>query len=89
MNSRTLNAALRVEQDREAAARLIRSVRSRRVRLGISQQTLAGVAGCSLATIRDIEAGPPSLAMARRVDDALADLEAAAASAVRASAPSR
>ena len=38
-------------------------------------RALAGLAGCSLATVRTIEAGPPSLAMAERIVAALGRIE--------------
>ena len=63
------------ELERQAASELIATVRERRVRLGLSQQALAGLAGCSLATVRTIEAGPPSLAMAERIVAALGRIE--------------
>ena len=62
-------------RERALAADLITTVRERRVRLGLSQQALAGLAGCSLATVRTIEAGPPSLAMAERIVAALRRIE--------------
>jgi len=63
------------ELERQVASELIATVRERRVRLGLSQQALAGLAGCSLATVRTIEAGPPSLAMAERIVAALGRIE--------------
>lgn len=66
----------RAEEDRRQASIIAGKVRERRVRLGVSQQYLATVAGCSLGTIRTMEAGPPSIDMADRVDAALTQLEA-------------
>lgn len=63
------------ERDKETAAAIAKTIRARRVALSVSQQYLAGRAQCSLATIRNLEAGPPSLEMADRLDAALSELE--------------
>lgn len=63
------------EAERQRAEAIAGTVRTRRVRLGVSQQYLATVAGCSLGTVRTIEAGPPSAEMADRIDAALSQLE--------------
>lgn len=64
--------------ERQMAGTIAATIRERRVRLRVSQQYLATVAGCSLGTVARIEAGPPSLEMADRLDAALSQLEAEA-----------
>lgn len=71
-----MNVAIRrIMQERAKAEELAGAVRERRVALRVSQAYLASAAGCSLSTVRTMEAGPPSLDMAARIDAVLTDLE--------------
>jgi HTH-type transcriptional regulator / antitoxin HipB len=51
-----------------AAQRIALAVKQRRKRLGVTQQTLAQMAGCGLVFVYNIEHGKPSLRLDKLLD---------------------